>query len=247
MAERGNSQSSRLCAVLLLCLGTSALAQTSLTVAQRVTLTDLFPANETAALAKTLPADQEVNFRVRVPPDAAPTGVLVFVSANDSGDLPAAWAPVLDARHLLWISADGYGNAQLAAKRVLVGLMAARLAQRFLPPGTQRVYVSGFSGGGRVASMCITRFPRYFNGALFIAGADFAMPDDSAAASRVAARRLVFLTGNRDFNQREMKNVHRRYREAGVSATLLMDERGFGHELASAGQLDTAIAFLDSK
>jgi len=26
-----------------------------------------------------------------------------------------------------------------------------------------------------------------------------------------------------------------------------MDERGFGHELASAGQLDTAIAFLDSK
>jgi predicted esterase len=247
MAERGNSPSARLCAVLLLCLGCSALAQTSLTAVQRVTLTELFPADETAALAKTLPADRQVNFRVRVPTDAAPTGVLVFVSANDSGELPAAWAPVLDSRHLLWISADGFGNSQLAAQRVLVGLMAARLAQRFLAPGSQRIYISGFSGGGRVASMCITRFPRYFHGALFIAGADFAMPDDTSAASRVAARRLVFLTGNRDFNQREMKSVYRRYREAGVSATLLMDERGFGHELASAGQLDTAIEFLDSR
>jgi len=234
-------------ALLASCMCALAQAGEALTTLHKATLTTLFPPGEAAELAKTLPADREVVFRVHLPPEGTADGVLVFVSPTDSGELPEGWAPVLDSKRLLWIAADGYGNSRLSAQRVLVALMALKLALHLEPATGPRVYVAGFSGGGRIASVCITRFPRHFAGALFIAGADFSMPEDGDLASLVAARRLVFLTGNRDFNQREMKRVHGQYRDAGVSNTLLMDERGFGHELASPAQLATAIEFLDAR
>lgn len=232
----------RLCTALLVCSGSVAAAQES-TEAHLVTLSQLFSASEAASLSKTLPADREVSFRVRRAHGAEPAGILVYVSPTDSGEIPPAWIPVLEDRRLMWIAADGFGNSRLAAERVLVALMAVKLAARLHPPEAHRTYVAGFSGGGRVASRCVALFARYFDGALFIAGADFVEPADEL----LKTRRLVFLTGNRDFNQREMKIVHRRYDKAGVTHTLLMDERGFGHELASAAQLATVLDFLDAR
>lgn len=222
-------------------------AQESPTIERRVTLAELFDSSEAAALSKTLPADRAVTFRVRLPPDAAAPGVLVFVSANESGELPDSWAPVLDQKQLLWIAADDYGNSHPTAERMLVAVMAVKLAQTLQPIDGRRRYVSGMSGGGRVASQCISHFPQRFNGALLIVGADFYKPGDPAAAALLGTRRLVFVTGSEDFNRREIHGVYRSYRKAGVTGMLLIDEPGSGHQLASAGQLATAVDFLDAR
>jgi hypothetical protein len=230
---------------------TPTFAQQSLTVERSASVATLFSSDEVGALAKTLPADQVIHFRVRIPAGgessgAESAGVLVYISPTDSGELPASWAAVLDEKQLLWIAADGSGNSRPTAERMLVAVMALKLAQRE-NVNPLRLYVSGMSGGGRVASQCISHFPRFFSGAIFIVGADFYLPEDPGARALLAGHRLVFLTGSRDFNRREIRGVHDRYRDSGVTRSLLIDAPGFGHELARPAQLRAAIDFLDAR
>ena len=183
---------------------------------------------------------------MRKPADSAASGVLVYVSPTESGELPEQWLPVLDEKKLLWIAADDFGNAHPTAERILVTLMALRLAKKLHATDDERLYVAGMSGGGRIASETITRFPQLFSGAFFIVGANFHLPDDARLQELVRSRRMAFLTGNFDFNRRDMRLARDRYRDAGVTAILWMDEKSFGHQLATPPQLARAIDFLDS-
>jgi predicted esterase len=222
------------------------LAGESPTAEHRSTLANLFPESDLAVLAKTLPADREVSFRVREPRGRASADVFIFISANDSGEMPDAWVTVMDERRLMWIAADGYGNSRPTAERVVAAIMAEKLAERLRPTDAPRIWIAGFSGGGRVASHCVISFARYFDGAVFMGGADFVKPP-KPPASILESRRLVFLTGSDDFNRREMKSVAGRYGKAGVTQLLLIDQPGFGHELASPEQLSRAIEFLQAR
>jgi hypothetical protein len=102
------------------------------------------------------------------------------------------------------------------------------------------------SGGGRIASQLITHFPQVFSGAICIAGADYFMPQDEALRAAVGTRRVVMITGSRDFNQREIQLVSRRYQQSGLPKLMLMDLPGFAHQLPDAAQLSQALAFLDA-
>ena len=233
--------------LLILCVWTApTLAGAPHTAVRKSTLSALFPGDEVALLAKTLPADREVTFRVREPSGRASADVFIFISASDSGEIPDAWVPVVDGKRMLWIAADGYGNSRPTAERLLVAIMAGKLAERLRPTDAPRIWIAGFSGGGRVASRCVVEFSRYFDGALFIGGADFVKPP-GPSATLMKSRRMVFITGSDDFNRREMKAVAGRYGKAGVTELLLMDEPGFGHELATPAQLERAIDFLDAR
>jgi predicted esterase len=247
MLQRGFSRVSgclRLIAVLALC--GSAQARESPTVEHSATIASLFSAAEATTLAATLPLDRAVKFRVRIPPAGPRSGVLVFVKPRPSGELPDGWEEPLDRANLAWISADDFGNDKLSAQRVLVALMGLKLAAQIAPLDTQRQYIGGMSGGGRIASLVMARFPRLFSGALYVVGADFHAPD-AALKSLAAARRYVFITGDRDFNRGEMKQVYDQYRSNGMTGALLMELPDFGHEYPQARQLEQALAFLDAR
>ena len=233
-----------LLAALALC-GT-ALARESPTVERSATVASLFSADQAQALKLTLPLNRAVKFRVRTPPGAGRSGVLVFVSARRSGELPEGWEQALDRANLVWICAGDYGNDKLSAQRVLVALMGLKLASQIAPLDTQRQYVGGMSGGGRIASLVMTRFPKLFTGAIYMTGADFQLPD-AALKPLFAARRYVFITGDHDFNRLEMKQVYEQYRSSAVSAALLMDLPDFSHEIPDAQQLGVALAYLDAR
>ena len=94
-----------------------------------------------------------------------------------------------------------------------------------------------------MASRCISLFSHYFDGALFLSGADFVKPPEPAATI-MKSRRMVFLTGRYDFNRREMKSVSARYRDAGVTALLLIDDPALGHQLPTPDLLARALDFL---
>lgn len=230
-------------ASLLLCGAVNA--QDS--VERTTTLSALFPADEAKALAKTIPADRPLHFRVRVPRNAALSGVLVFVKPVDSGELPGQWTAELDRHNLIWVAADDFGNEHPRAQRVLAAIAGLRLIESSQAIDSRRVYIGGMSGGGRIASQTITRFPARFSGALYIVGADFWTSAEKPLQPRIAANRYVFVTGSRDFNQRDMRRVFSKYQAAGVTHTLLMDLPGFGHEYPDAEQLGQAIDFLDAR
>ena len=77
-------------------------------------------------------------------------------------------------------------------------------------------------------------------------GADYFLPKDTGLRALVTSNRFVFITGPKDFNQREMEQVHQKYLDAGVARSLLMNIPGLGHEFPSADQLSAALDFLDA-
>lgn len=231
--------------VAALVMGAQAAAQD--TVERTTTIAALFPAEELAGLAKTLAVDRALSFRVRIPQNAALSGVLVFVKPSNSGELPPDWAPVLDRRNLIWIAANDSGNERPRAQRVLMAIAALKLMESTTAIDTHRVYIAGMSGGGRIASTIITRFPGRFTGGLYIAGADFWTRNEEPLRPRIAANRYVFITGSRDFNQGDMRRVYSKYLQAGIRQSLLMDLPGFAHEYPKADQLAQAIEFLDAR
>jgi hypothetical protein len=234
-------------ALWLLLLVASAHAEEPLTTSERTaTLSALFKPEEIPALSKTLPADQTVTFRAWWSGDPHP-GVIVFVSPTDSGEPPKGWLELLRQKRLSWIAADGFGNQKLSAQRVLVAVMGLSLAQKSASLDRKRIYISGMSGGGRIASMTAPRFPQMFSGGLYIVGANFWMPDDAQLRQKAAGNRYVFITGEKDFNRSDMKSVFSRYRKKGLASSLLMDLPGYGHEYPNVEQLGQAIDFLDEQ
>jgi predicted esterase len=241
-----NRSGLRLClAIAALALSATASAQD--TVERTTTIAALFSPDELPGLAKTLAVDRALKFRVRIPQNAALSGVLVFVQPTNTGELPRDWAPVLDRRNLIWIAANDFGNEQPRAQRVLVAIAAAKFIEKTTAIDTHRIYIGGMSGGGRVASSIITRFPRRFTGALYIVGADFWTQSEEPLLPRIAANRYVFITGSRDFNRGDMRRVYSKYQTAGVTQSLLMDLPGFAHEYPNAEQFAQAIDFLDAR
>ena len=233
-------------AVTLLLVAHAARGGDPQTIEQAVTASELFPPAQAASLAYTIAPDRRITYHVRVPPGAAPHGVLVFVSPRDKADLREGWADVLDRRDLVWIAAEGFGNDKPSSQRVLVALMALKHLQRTVPLDRERLYIGGMSGGGRVASQALARFPGFFSGALCIVGADYVTPE-SALVPEMATKRVVFVTGDGDFNRREIRRVFSRYLDAGVSQSHLLDLQDFEHQYPDAEQLDAALELLDRR
>jgi len=213
---------------------------------QVVTISDLFSAEEARAFAFTMRLDCKVTFHVRVPPGVGPHGVLVFVHPGFSAEPMAGWPEVLDRRDLIYIAAEGFGNDKSGNQRALVALLALKHLARTLPLDPARRYIGGMSGGGKMASQVLTLFPGFFDGALCIVGADPIRPT-TGLAPQLAGKRVVFMTGNKDFNHYDVLEVHKRLLESGLAHSFLMDLDGFGHQYPDARQLDAALELLDAR
>ena len=175
-----------------------------------------------------------------------PAGLLVFISPTDSGRMPRRYQPVLDEKNLIWIGANRSGNRVRVARRVSLALLATALADRNYRIDASRVYVSGFSGGGRTASAIAPEYAQIFTGAIYICGVNFWDGHKPKRLDQVRDNRYVFLTGKKDFNRAETRSVHRAYRRADVENVLLLEVAGMDHRMPPAEDLAAAITFLDS-
>jgi len=222
----------------------AAHAADSPTVRETVTIAGLFAPDEARSFAPTMRLDRKVAFRVRVPPGDGPHGVLVFVHPGFNAEPMRGWPDVLDRRNLIYIAAEGFGNDKPGNQRALVALLALKHLARTQRLDADRRYIGGMSGGGKMASQVLTLFPGFFNGALCIVGADPIAPP-AARAAQLADKRVVFMTGNKDFNHYDVLSVHKRLLESGIAHSFLMDLDGFGHQYPDAAQLDAALELLD--
>jgi hypothetical protein len=211
------------------------------------TLTEVLGADVAGRFAAVQPPDKLINWQVFVPAayDAEhPAGVLVYISPTASGKLPAWWDDVLAERNLIWIGADDAGNMEHVQKRALLALIAPSLIGREYAIDPDRVYVTGLSGGGKMASMVATDHANVFKGAIYNCGVEF-WDGQPAQLDRIRQNRYVFITGEHDQALRPTRRAYSRYRRAGVEHVKLMVIRGMGHENPDPDRLAEALDFLD--
>ncbi len=200
-------------------------------------------------LEAVIPADEVITWEVYVPPGYRhdnPPGLLVFVSPIPSGELPGKWRKVLDEHNLIWISANQSGNRVVVARRMLFAVLAILVAERNFSVDTDRLYVSGFSGGGKVASRLATAHAQTFTGGLFIGGVEVWQDTLPRDIEVMKSNRYVFLCGSEDQALRSCRQASRAYAAEGINNTELMIIRGMGHRTPNTSDFEDAIVFLDS-
>jgi hypothetical protein len=208
------------------------------------------------------------SFEVRVPEGEPPErgwGVLAWVS-------PTAFAGVrrpelqalLDRHRLVWAGADEAGNERPRWDRWGLALDAVWNLRRLYPVDPERVYVAGYSGGGRVASALTMLYPDVFRGGLMVMGTDwyrdlpvpdrpgthwpapFSRPPRDLLRLARERTRWVLLTGERDFNRLQTRAVDAELREDGFRSVTFLEVPGMSHLDPIPGDwLRRALAALD--
>ena len=195
-----------------------------------------------------LPADQVASWVVYVPegddPDLPP-GLLVYISPTYSGQMPRDWRRVMEQHNLIWIAANDSGNTVDVRRRTLLALIAPTLIRQHYEIDAERVYVSGLSGGGKMASMVATEYAQLFKGAIYNCGVNFWDKHPPPRFEQIKRNRYVFVTGEHDQALRPTRKVFKRYQNAGVAGVKLMVVPDMGHENPDAAEISDALEFLD--
>jgi hypothetical protein len=190
----------------------------------------------------------------------SPAGVVVWIDASPAGVLPPVFFGIADELNLILVGAAESGNGRPVPDRFQLAFDAlATVAERYhVDPS--RVYVSGISGGGKVATMMWMGFPEVFRGALPIVGlatyTDIPIGDGTAwprLCERPAQRhfdvlkrsRCGAMTGRVDFNYEPMVGGLRLLERDGLQVKLF-ERPDMGHELPHPDLLASALRWVDA-
>jgi hypothetical protein len=215
----------------------------------QLTLNQLLGEQAAARYKEIQPPEDAVSWEVYIPNNNLNRvpGVFVYVSPRISGRIDSRWREVMDQQNLIYIAANDSGNLKFTNRRMVLALMALKALEQQYSFAADRIYISGFSGGGRVASLLASQYPEVFTGAIYICGVDPWKDKQTPRVERVIQNRFVFLTGSRDFNLRETRSVYHRYLKAGALHSKLMIVAGLAHAHPDAEALTEALDFLNGQ
>jgi len=193
-------------------------------------------------------SDQKIEWEVRIPKNYSAEslpGVMVYISPGKSGKVPRQWKQVLDKRNLIRIAANHSGNRIDPRLRISYAILAPIFLGKDYKFDRNRVYVSGLSGGGRVASIVAPQYGSLFKGAIYICGVNDMDGVSKTTKTLLKTNRFVFLTGDKDVSRSETKRRFNAYRRKGFDNSLYLQIRGMGHENPKAAGFERAVKFLD--
>lgn len=202
-----------------------------------------------AAFASIIPVDESIEWQIVVPESydpERPPGVLVYISPSESGKLPQQWRRLPESHNFIWVAADDSGNQRSVARRIAYAVFAVGLIDKRYDIDTERVFLSGFSGGARVAGLVAAAYPQMFRGGIYMGGAemwDIEPTPDTLEAIR--ENRFVFITGTEDFNRPMALKVAAQYANAGIKKQKTIVISRHGHELPPSRRMRDALNFLD--
>ena len=204
-------------------------------------------------------------FRVIIPstyrPDAA-WGLFVWIDASPQPLISRDWEAILASKKLLFVAAHDTGNTRNLFDRCRLAIDAVYNMKKRFRIDPDRVYVSGHSGGGRVASTLGIAYADVFAGSFPIVGVNFYKPiptgepnqswfpnyrpDPKILEAAKAKNRYVLLTGEKDFNLENTLRVFRDgFKAAGFRHVLYLEVPGMGHARPSGEWFARGIEFLD--
>ena len=203
-------------------------------------------------------------FQLLIPKNYQPEeswGLFLWISAGNAPSIPEEWEAVLASRKLLFVGALQSGNQRSLFDRMRLAIDANVGMRRRYHLDEQRVYVSGFSGGARVASMLGVAFADLFNGAMPFMGVNFYtelpagdgkqfgisyLPDDDVLEIAKQKCRFVLVTGEKDFNRVNTRAADEHgFRKEGFTSVLYLEVPGLGHAMPDARWLEKGLDFLD--
>ncbi len=213
------------------------------------TVTELLGARSAQYYASIIPTDELIEWEIYVPEGyqhERPAGVLVYISPSQKGSIPKQWKSLMDAHNLIWIGANRSGNRVLVPRRMAYALTAPAVIGKNYKVDVDRVYLTGFSGGGKVASLVSAQYPQIFKGAIFNCGASFWGAETPERLEQIMINRYVFITGTYDHALEPTKKVFRAYERAGDEHSKLMVIRNMSHSNPKSKHFEKAIEFLDA-
>ncbi len=191
-----------------------------------------------------------------------PYGLIVFMHSTDHFTIPDDWKDILAQRHFLYIAPQQAGNRQSPERRLALAIAAAQRMLELANIDAARVFITGLSGGGRIASISAFYHPELFRGCFPICGAEFIEPVKRKHATRddaygytplpqsipdatKARMRFVLITGEHDFRRGNILDLyHGGFIKHGFT-TKLLDVPGMGHDVCTADILEQALDFLE--
>jgi len=215
-----------------------------------------------------VPPDYDLSrerFRLEVP-SAQQTnlvrGLLVWLSPGDDGYFPPLWQEVLARHNLILLAPLQVGDQRHAIDRLRVALDGTCNVCRNYRVDRRRIFVGGYAGGARIASMVGIGCGDIFTGTLCICGVNFHLnvpvggtqyypgsfyPNPEIVQSARTKGRFVLVTGDGDPEADKMKAVadlgFRRDRFNNVTLLLVP---GIAQATPEASTLEQALALLEA-
>lgn len=228
--------------------------QASVTVSAETRLDWVF------ALANQSPAEPPANwlpnyestqqrYELFVPPGYRPkisAPVILFVSPGQDSAGWSEWQPVCEQAKAIFASPYGAGNDCPQPRRVRIVLDVLDDLRRNYSIDPDRTYLSGFSGGGRIACGIAFALPEYFGGVAPICAAED-LREEPWLRHRVIDRLSVALiTGDGDFNRGELERFRGPFfEEVGIRSKVWVCPK-LGHAIPDSGTLQEAYQWLES-
>jgi hypothetical protein len=174
-----------------------------------------------------------------------PLPAILFISAGDEPSGWKAFEKVCKDNGFVFIGVRGAGNNVPGAKRVRIVLDCFDDMRKQIPLDPDRTYISGFSGGARMACAIGFALPEYFGGLIPVcAGGDLREEPwlRHRAIDRLSA---ALITGETDFNRGEVERWKGlMWKDIGIR-TRVWTQAKMGHALPPAATLTEALKWLD--
>ncbi len=200
--------------------------------------------------AAKLPANYDSTkqrYQLFVPKQASADRAMPLVLFIPAGDQPAgwdAWRTVCEQEGVLFASPFAAGNAVAPGQRTRVILDVLDDVRRRHRIDPDQTYVTGFSGGARMACAIGFALPEYFGGVAPLCGTN-PLTGPTYLRHRIADRLSVaFVTGETDFNRKETAEYMAPwFEELGVRTKLWVVPK-LGHAVPPAAVLREVYTWL---
>jgi len=214
------------------------------------TSTEAVGPESSAAFASIVPVDEVIEWQIVVPENydqEHPPGLLVYISPSDHGSLPRQWRELPQLHNVIWVAANDSGNRRRVARRIAYSVFAVGLVSRRYAIDSSRIYLSGFSGGARVAGLVAAAYPQIFKGDIYIGGAEIWDREPAQdTLERMKLNRYVFAIGAEDSRRNRVLKVAGQYADAGFDNIEKMIIPRLGHELPDIRDMGKALNYLDA-
>lgn len=185
-----------------------------------------------------------------------PYGLIIsMMNAKSSSQFPKPeYVASIDKHRLIYVGFDPYNGVfengsgkymDTNHERLCLAVAYAMFSSYSIDRG--RVYLTGFSWGGRLTGEIVPKQPRIFTGGIAAGGCFTTLTGGRIIPSMPYARRntvMVLDTGDYDFNRQETYNGYDTFLTLGYEAYFLQEPKG-GHARISAANFEKALAIID--
>jgi ankyrin repeat protein len=187
--------------------------------------------------------------------DSEPYGLVIsMMNAKSSSQFPKPeYVATLNAHRLVYVGFDPYngifddGSAEyMFTNHERLALAAVYHMFGAYNVDRRRVYLTGFSWGGRLTGEIVPRQPRVFTGGIAVGGcftSSVRIVNSYPYAKKRAA--MVLATGDWDYNRQETYNGYDTFFSLGYKAYFLQEPRR-GHSRISGENFEKAVILLDA-